>query len=379
MLCVCVGVFFFFVFFSPFLTFSKNQDFATFKTNLINALELNKRPHFSGELRFKYEDEEGDEVTICTDADLLEALRQVNNSDDSLLRLSIVAFKAREDEEGQSPHAHHHHGRGHHGHGHGRAGQCTRGMGGAHPLMAMLDQLKSSVPDLLKNPALRSMAEGVINSHSGLVRIDTGRICDSCNRGIMGDRYVSTTHPDFDLCSECMLNANGAALEPLHKFRKVSAFDALMECIQNGGGVEAFFAGGAGEPEKEKEQGPLKHNAFCDICQDTIVGSRFKSFVEADYDECSKCRLISKRPASEFFEITDVNVRSIPAEAVSQYKAKVEAENAEKKAKEAQTLADKVFFFLFCFFLKNAECFVLKRPRPRRRLLLVLSSRKPCR
>jgi len=318
------------------VTIPTPQSFDEFRTSVSSALDLSKR--FPGELRFLYEDEESDLVSILTNADLVEALRHVSQLDDKLLRLSIVPVKEREkDAEKRQQQGH-----GHHGHGF-KFGHCRRGeqhpMAGAGPLGAMLQQLKASIPDLLANPALRSMAEGVISSNN-LVRIDTGRICDCCNAAIIGDRFASTTQDDFDLCAACMLGPEGPKLEAVHKFKKISAFDALMDCIQKGGAVDAFFAGG----EEPKAQNA--HHATCDVCSATIVGNRYKSFVLADYDECEKCRnSASPHPASDFFLITDVNVRQIPAEAIAQFKARKEAEaqaqEAEKKAKEAEQLAVK--------------------------------------
>lgn len=210
-------------------------------------------------------------------------------------------------------------------------------MAGGHPLAAMLQQFGATLPELLRNPGLRSMAEGLIGSNSGLVRVDTGRICDCCNAPILGDRYASSIDSNFDLCAACMLGPNGPALEAQHHFTKVSAFDALMQCLANGGGVDAFFAGGEAEAKAPARNDV--HSARCDVCSATIVGTRFKSFLLADYDECAKCRASSKLPASDFFVIEDPAVRSIPAEAIAEFKARKEQELAEAKAKEAEAKA----------------------------------------
>lgn len=197
--------------------------------------------------------------------------------------------------------------------------------------MAMLGQFKSQLPELLSNPGIRAMAEGLIGQ-TGLVRIDTGRICDQCNVAIMGDRYASTTQPDFDLCAKCMLSpAIGPVLNNVHKFNKIAAFDALIQCLQNGGNVEALF-------QTDEVSAPARHCAVCDICSSSIEGVRHKCLDCADYDECTKCRATSKHP-HPFYEISDVTVRTIPAEIVAQHKAKVDAAKAEEAAKEAERLA----------------------------------------
>jgi len=201
------------------------------------------------------------------------------------------------------------------------------------PLPVPRDPAELTLTELLSNPALRSMAEGLISANSGLVRIDTGHVCDACNGPIMGDRFASTTKPNFDLCSACMLSEAGQKLEPEHKFKKIAAFDALLDCLRQGGGVDAFFAGGEAE---EKKDAPRAHHATCDVCSQTIVGSRFKSLAEADYDECAACRAKSARPADEFFELTDPAVRTVPEAAREQYRARKEAERKEAEKKEAE-------------------------------------------
>jgi outer membrane biosynthesis protein TonB len=147
----------------------------------------------------------------------------------------------------------------------------------------------------------------------------------------MGDRFVSTTKADFDLCSTCMLSEAGQKLEPEHKFKKVAAFDALLDCLRQGGGVDAFFAGG--DKEEAAAPAPAAHQATCDVCSQTIVGSRFKSLAEHDYDECAPCRAKSSKPADEFFELKDPAVRTIPDEARAAFAAR---KQAAEKAKEAE-------------------------------------------
>jgi len=299
------------------------QNYAGFLKSLVETLELAKRQHFADKLdklRISYDDDEGDSVTISNDADLREALRQLTAGEDTMLRLNIVVMKGRPEVVGEdgSP-ARSRCGRHFHGHGHGHRG--------GHPLMQMLSQFKSQLPELLSNPSLRAMAEGLIGQ-TGLVRIDTGRICDQCNTAIMGDRYASTTQPDFDLCAKCMLAPGiGPALNNVHKFNKIAAFDALLQCLQEGGNVEALF-------ERDEAAAPARHCAVCDICSSSIQGVRHKCFECPDYDECAKCRATSKHPHA-FYEISDVTVRQIPAEAVQAYKAKQEAAKAEEAALEA--------------------------------------------
>jgi hypothetical protein len=195
-------------------------------------------------------------------------------------------------------------------------------------------QLGVSLPEMLANPNIRSMAEGLVNSNAGLVRIVTNYLCDNCDKEIAGERYKSTTQENFDLCSTCALSATGAELEKIHKFKKITAFESLIACLNNGGTFDAAF---------ETEQVPKvqQHCASCDICSQMIVGDRYKCLDCLDYDECASCRSASKHD-HEFYCISDVTVRSIPAEVMAVHKAKkAEAEQAAAAKKAAEEEAAK--------------------------------------
>jgi len=307
------------------------QSFVQFKSLIIDALDLSSRPHFTdADIRFKYEDEEKDLISIYTDADLAEALRQVELAGDHLLRLTVGAFKEKsapeEKKKGGCPAAAACHPFAQHG-----------GFGGIHQ---MLSTLGVSLPEMLANPNIRSMAEGLVNSNAGLVKVVTNYICDHCDKEIVGDRYKSTTQDNFDLCASCSHSEAGVQLDKIHKFQKVSAFESLMACLNNGGTFDAAF-------ETETKPEPSKqHAASCDICSEMIVGDRFKCLDCLDYDECQSCRAVSKHE-HEFYQITDVNVRQIPSDVLAAHRAKKEAEKAaqeaaEKKAQELEKASRKV-------------------------------------
>jgi len=196
---------------------------------------------------------------------------------------------------------------------------------------------KSSLPDLLNNPALRSMAEGMMQSN--LVKVVQPFVCDACNANIAGDRFNSSTNPDFDLCKSCMESAKGQELEKEHKFKRITALEALIATLRNGGTFDAFFAPGtASEPEPA-----ARHHAICDVCNQSIVGVRHRCLDCADYDECNVCHL---RPAPHvdghvFHAMPDPSVRAVPEEVALKHRAMRETEEASKRAAAAQAEANK--------------------------------------
>ena len=282
------------------LTVDAPASFAAFQSALDEALALKTR--FPDGFTVKYEDEESDMVTMVTDSDLRECMRQVAISDDNLLRLSISgtssSSRCKERKEQRRASA---------------GAGCCPAMGGGHPLAGLLSQLQCGLPELLSNPNIRSMAEGLVNANAGLVKIVTNFACDHCQSQICGDRFASTTQQNFDLCSNCMLSSVGQELEKTHKFKKVSAFEALMECLKAGGTFDAAF-------EKEDPSAPARHRAICDVCSAPIVGVRHKCLECADYDECDACRSASKHE-HEMYAICDPSVRRIPEEVMAEYAA----------------------------------------------------------
>lgn len=288
----------------------------SFQTSLCESLGLASPL----EANIKYEDEEGDMVTLRTDSDLVEMLRQVVISDDNLLRLVIESTTAKK----SCP----------------RGPRSCPGMGG-HPLAGLMEQLKCGLPDLLENPNIRSMAEGLLQN-SGMVKIVSNHICDSCEGQICGDRFRSSTQDNFDLCSTCMRSSVGMQLESIHKFEKISALQAFIDCMKKGGSFEAAYE--QGDPSI-----PRAHSATCDLCSETIRGIRHKCLDCADYDECDECRTsVSSHNEHEFYVMADPSVRRIPAEILAERAAQMslmaqkEAEVAEQAALAAKQQAEQV-------------------------------------
>jgi len=312
------------------LTIPMPTTFEQFKTSVFNALELSKRPHFSAEdVKLKYEDEESDFVSVYNDADLQEALRQVRISDDNLLRLSITAGRRPEKKEKAAA----------------ASGGCPAfgGMPGCNPLTSLFQQLQCSLPDMLANPAIAKMAEGLFSKNPEFVRIETQFVCDVCGERISGDRFHSTTRDNYDVCSACM-QSKGAQLSQEHQFEKVTAFQQLLDCLRNGGTFDAAFE------ETKPAAAPAVHHALCDECSSTIVGLRHKCLECQDFDLCDVCMATSEHE-HEFHSIAEqggaipddvraaYNERKAAAQAAKQ--AQEDAKKAEEAAKQAQADAKK--------------------------------------
>jgi len=285
--------------------------------------------------KLKFEDDEGDLVTLSTQSDYEEALRVVASSDPKILRITITtAHKekdaAAKDAPRRCPF--------------GSAapafppfGGCARSGGSMYgPLQGLIDMAKTSLPELLNNPALRSMAEGMLQSSA--VKIVQPYICDCCNVNISGDRFNSTVKPEFDLCKACMESAKGQELDKEHHFKLVTALEALVATLSNGGTFDAFFAPGrATDPEPVAQ-----HHAICDVCNQPVVGVRHKCLDCADYDECNICYL---RPTPHveghvFYSIEDPAVRTVPSEVMAQHKAKRELEETARREAAARVAAE---------------------------------------
>jgi next-to-BRCA1 protein 1 len=126
--------------------------------------------------------------------------------------------------------------------------------------------------------------EGTRFDHEVARRLPAGRgqthnaICDGCDKGVQGVRHKCLECPDWDYCSDCVVNAG--FIHPGHRFVPV------YEPLEYDGGVRI-----------RTMNRPVHFGICCDgpLCSSArtnstyIVGDRFKCAVCDDTDFCASC------------------------------------------------------------------------------------------
>jgi len=215
---------------------------------------------------FQYRDDEGDLITITSDAELKEAIRVTGSN--AILRLTVspVVPKEAKSKCGED--------------------KCT-----PNSLEAVLQQLANrylpllcqvlECPELNQFNSFVPMIKALIERYLPLLfqgrqrRCERYRAssccpstssstaamhrasCDGCNRRIFNVRYKCNECPDYDLCEECKQKTGVHTAD--HTFVKITDPKAPV------------------------------HPAICDHCNNYIVGLRFKCNSCMDYDLCEKC------------------------------------------------------------------------------------------
>ncbi|KAF9041850.1 hypothetical protein BDZ89DRAFT_1156464 [Hymenopellis radicata] len=92
--------------------------------------------------------------------------------------------------------------------------------------------------------------------------------CDLCDSRIRGDRYKCVDCPDFDTCGSCF--AIVSEQHPRHSFVRMTAPTDLVQSTHKARPV---------------------HHASCNICEQTIIGVRYKCMHPTcpDFDLCERC------------------------------------------------------------------------------------------
>lgn len=102
--------------------------------------------------------------------------------------------------------------------------------------------------------------------------------CDGCLTGIRGTRYKCEQCSDYDLCGSCLPFLHTDALHPGSHTFKAMVHPGLEERIKFGGTTSSRA------PHQSS-----RHPATCDICNEVIVGVRWKCLNCPDWDCCSAC------------------------------------------------------------------------------------------
>lgn len=183
----------------------------------------------------KYVDDEGDQICVSSDREFQESIRVLKSLKTPSLRYSIVAVKQKKFEKAETkPQS---------------LGDLVQDISKRFPFLeVILEQpLQTSQCPVKPNPS----------SHFAT--------CDNCNQSISfpGCRFKCNACPDFDLCSKCY--PLSGIHNPSHKFTEIA------------------------DPRL-----PV-HPAFCDNCENIIVGQRHKCSVCPDYDLCNACVQLSPK------------------------------------------------------------------------------------
>jgi hypothetical protein len=272
-----------------------------------------------GSFSIKYKDDEEDLISLCSNEEFNEA---INCSKDNVLRLTIVEKKKEggrrcgrfgkwrhlqqqqegsqdqkqeekqekvegEQQEGRcgrwNHHGHrHHHGRHQQHHHHQQQGQQFNLLEMIAPLA---QQFIGNLGGLMNGEGIDSIAEKLLQGD--LCKVVQNYVCDSCDTPISGTRFHCSNCEDFDFCSSCF-EQKRSTHNPEHQFQEVSALSALKEALsRNDMFIDASFSSGkATDPEPKR-----RHNAYCDRCDQTIFGIRWKCFECPDFDLCNSCYL----------------------------------------------------------------------------------------
>ena len=125
---------------------------------------------------------------------------------------------------------------------------------------------------------------------SNLVSSNPLVLCDGCDASLTGqDRYkcLDCPHESFDLCSNC--HSSGTIDHPSeHQFHKIPANVSRVV-------VHRVYDDGREEVDNEHRNTPSSvtpgspaHDAICDICNDVVIGVRWKC-LDCNYDTCQRC------------------------------------------------------------------------------------------
>jgi len=136
--------------------------------------------------------------------------------------------------------------------------------------------------NLLQGGGLDHILGNLLNSD--MIKLEHDHVCDGCDTQISGTRYHCTQCPDFDFCSTCFKEKVNTHFQD-HKFEEISALQAFKQAMSNQENIEAFFAPGKSTDPVEK----TTHRAFCDRCNQGIVGIRWKCLDCEDFDFCNSC------------------------------------------------------------------------------------------
>ena len=121
----------------------------------------------------------------------------------------------------------------------------------------------------------------------GSLGVHKGYLCDGCDQEIKGIRYRCQSCHDYDLCSACFgkPGRSRAPHQPHHTVRPIQPPGA---CGVGSVGPRMRMTG-LSRPAPAGPAPPAVHNATCDICSASIIGTRWRCMSCPDWDCCADC------------------------------------------------------------------------------------------
>jgi len=193
---------------------------------------------------FKYTDDEGDEITVSSDKELIEAVRLLKALKTPTLKFKVTPLKEKRKAEEKKTDVNNNNNR-------------------SNPMFDLVDSIAQKFPFLevsLETPDGRPVHRACpFQREEGEPRFYRA-FCDNCKCKIPfpGGRFKCNACPDFDLCEKC--HGIKGVHDATHKFVEI------------------------------KHPRDILHNALCDSCGNFIVGDRYKCTACPDFDLCATCK-----------------------------------------------------------------------------------------
>ncbi|GAA5967322.1 hypothetical protein JCM21900_002120 [Sporobolomyces salmonicolor] len=116
--------------------------------------------------------------------------------------------------------------------------------------------------------------------------------CDRCLKTIVGSRFKCKGCTNYDLCEHCV-DFRCEFHPPAHTFVEIVRPGAqhtptIRGCFDQEAVAVPSFSERQPKPDEEAVA-PVVHSATCDLCQETIVGVRYKCLECPDYDVDASC------------------------------------------------------------------------------------------
>jgi next-to-BRCA1 protein 1 len=155
-------------------------------------------------------------------------------------------------------------------------------------------------------------------------------VCDACDLTIAGVRHKCLDCADYDLCTSCIREGALEKHSPFHEFYDIKEpGKVVVHTVYNSeqrsstrpqpqqGASEANTAPTSvpapASTSTPQQDVAVYHSAVCNLCDNQIVGARYKCLACPDFDTCTSCFSITptQHPIHGFVKVKakeDINV-----------------------------------------------------------------------